>query len=80
MMWANAAAESMFTAAPARPKSTPPPVSEPAPALPAEPIAPAPEPPTADRPAQEPQPGLFGRIRDTVLGWFGRRRVSHESA
>ncbi len=109
MMWANAAAESLFSAAApaARRKSTPPPVSQPAPApiaaaattAPAAPAAPATpaapaglatppatapdQQPIPDRPATPATPatpGLFGRIRDTVLGWFGRRRVSHESA
>jgi hypothetical protein len=81
MMWANAAAESLLSAAaPSHAKSTPPPVSTPAPA-PAADAAPASVLPPQDQPKPgTPQQGFFGRIRDTVLGWFGRRSVSHESA
>ena len=79
MMWASAASESLFSAAaaPSRPKSTPPPVSIPAQVQALEPLA---EPPAEHTATSSGQPGLFGRIRDTVLGWFGRRRVTHESA
>lgn len=97
MMWANSAAESLFSAAApdAKAKSTPPPVPQPAPAPAVAPAAapaaasplatpvtgPGPAEPSGSGPAATPaQRGPFGRIRDTVLGWFGRRRVSHESA
>ncbi len=79
MMWASAASESLFSAAaaPSRPKSTPPPVSTPAPVPAPEPVA---QPPVEHAATSSGEPGPFGRIRDTVLGWFGRRRVTHESA
>ncbi|HUA07476.1 MAG TPA: HDOD domain-containing protein [Solirubrobacteraceae bacterium] len=79
MMWANSAVESLFSAAapPGRAKSTPPPpVSQSAPAL--EPIiAPTAAPELV---ANASDRGLFARIRGRFAGWFGRRRVSHESA
>ena len=70
MMWANAAAESLFSAAapPARAKSTPPPVSQPAPA----PVAPAPSPCAVTVPGGL-NPGRLPRQPNprTVRGWAG---------
>jgi c-di-GMP phosphodiesterase len=82
MMWANSAAEALFSAAApdARAKSTPPPVSHPAP-------APAPAAPASlvagsvDAGPLGPArgQGVFGRVFARLFGWFGRR-ASHEPA
>ena len=81
MMWANSAAESLFSAAApdARAKSTPPPVSQPAPA-PLRPLAPAARLgsgriPAASSPRQ--RRGPFARAFARLFGWFGRH-ASHE--
>jgi len=78
MMWANSAAESLFSAAApdARAKSTPPPVSQPAPAAPASLVS-----ASVDADPREParRQGVFGRVCARLFGWFGRR-ASHEPA
>jgi c-di-GMP-related signal transduction protein len=81
LMWSNSAAESLFeSTAPGKQakSSTPPPVSQPAPtpATILAPVGPEPQP----EPATATDRGLFARLRDRLVGWFGRRRVSHESA
>ncbi len=82
MMWANSAADSLFSAAApnAHAKSTPPPVSQPAPA-PVAALAPAPVsgPVDAGRVEPEQKRGPFARTFARLFGWFGRR-ASHEPA
>jgi len=76
MMWANSAAESLFSAAaPAtQAKSTPPPVSQPtAAAVPPADAAPAPSPVDAGRVAPSEKRGAFARVLARLFGWFGRR-------
>ena len=84
MMWANSAAESLFSAAApnAHAKSTPPPVSHPAPApVSAAPALPAPASDAVDTGRVEPvaKRGPFARAFAKLFGWFGRR-PSHEPA
>jgi c-di-GMP-related signal transduction protein len=80
MMWANSAAESLFSsAAPnAKAQSTPPPVSQPAPA-PVQEIAPAPVPEAAPRVQDADRRSPFARVFARLFGWFGRG-ASHEPA
>jgi c-di-GMP phosphodiesterase len=82
MMWANSAADSLFSAAApnAHAKSTPPPVSQPAPA-PVAAVAPAPvsAPVDTGRVQPEQKRGPFARAFARLFGWFGRR-ASHEPA
>jgi EAL and modified HD-GYP domain-containing signal transduction protein len=82
MMWANSAADSLFSAAApnAHAKSTPPPVSQPAPA-PVAAVAPAPASAPVDTGRVEPEQkrGPFARAFARLFGWFGRR-ASHEPA
>jgi c-di-GMP-related signal transduction protein len=84
MMWANSAAESLFSAAApnANAKSTPPPVSHPAPApVSAAPAIPAPASDPVETGRVEPvtKRGPFARAFAKLFGWFGRR-PSHEPA
>jgi len=83
MMWANSAADSLFSAAAPSPqaKSTPPPVSHAAhPPVSAVAVAPVPEPvdPGYAAPPTEKR-GVFARAFATLFGWFGRR-AGHEPA
>jgi hypothetical protein len=84
MMWANSAAESLFSAAaPAEQAktSTPPPVSQPAPA--AVQAAPAPSASASPEVSVRVEPvnkrGSFARVFGRLFGWLGRR-ASHEPA
>jgi c-di-GMP phosphodiesterase len=82
MMWANSAAESLFSAAApvAQVKSTPPPVPEPARApVSAAATAPVPGPVDAGRVEPGDKRSPFARVLARLFGWFGRR-TSHEPA
>jgi EAL and modified HD-GYP domain-containing signal transduction protein len=82
MMWANSAADSLFSAAApnAHAKSTPPPVSQPAP-VPVAAVAPAAVsgPVETGRLEPEQKRGPLARAFARLFGWFGRR-ASHEPA
>jgi c-di-GMP phosphodiesterase len=86
MMWANSAAESLFSAAaPAEQAktSTPPPVSQPAPAPVQDAAAPSPSPSPSPEVSVRVEPvdrrGPFARVFGRLFGWLGRR-ASHEPA
>ena len=82
MMWANSAAESLFSAAGpvAQVKSTPPPVPQPASApVPAAATAPVPGPVDAGRVEPGDKRGPFARVLARLFGCF-ERRTSHEPA
>ena len=82
MMWANSAAESLFsaTAPDALAKCTPPAVSQSAPApVPAAAPVPTPDPVEAGRVEPANRRGAFARAFARLFGWFGRR-ASHEPA
>ena len=82
MMWANSATESLFSAAApdAQAKSTPPPVSQPAPS-PVAAIAPTLSANPVHAGSVEPASGrgAFARVFARLFGWVGRR-ASHEPA
>ena len=82
LMWSNSAAESLFesTAPGKQAKSTPPPVSQPAPAPVAAIITPAPEPAPAAQGGTSDERGWFARVLGRCFGWIGRRRLGQESA
>ncbi len=82
LMWSNSAAESLFesTAPGKQAKSTPPPVSQPAPAPVAAIITPSPEPAPAAQGGTSDERGWFARVLGRCFGWIGRRRLGQESA
>lgn len=82
LMWSNSAAESLFesTAPGKQAKSTPPPVSQPAPAPVAAIITSAPEPAPAAQGGTSDERGWFARVLGRCFGWIGRRRLGQESA
>ena len=82
LMWSNSAAESLFesTAPGKQAKSTPPPVSQPAPTPVAAIITPSPEPAPAAQGGTSDERGWFARVLGRCFGWIGRRRLGQESA